>query len=124
VLSEHQLIQTEPSLSAWLVGLAIGAVLWGLAYRQLTSFADAIIGLFGLSHGNHLGEAVHFLLFDTPKVLLLIGIVFIMGVIQTFFSPERTRALLSGKPSCRHDESFPKIICSCDAVSICRHGPW
>ncbi len=30
-------------------------------------------------------------------LLLLTGIVFLMGVIQTFFSPERTRALLSGK---------------------------
>jgi len=57
-----------------------------------------MIGLFGLSHGNHLGEAVHFFFYDTPKVLLLLtGIVFLMGVIQTFFSPERTRALLSGK---------------------------
>ena len=44
-----------------------------------------MIGLFGLSHGNHLGEAVHFFFYDTPKVLLLLtGIVFIMGVIQTF----------------------------------------
>jgi uncharacterized protein len=86
------------SLNAWVVGLAIGAVLWVLAYSQLTNFADAMIGLFGLSHGNHLGEAVHFFFYDTPKVLLLLtGIVFIMGVIQTFFSPERTRALLSGK---------------------------
>jgi hypothetical protein len=86
------------SLNAWVVGLAIGAVLWVLAYSQLTNFADAMIGLFGLSHGNHLGEAVHFFFYDSPKVLLLLtGIVFIMGVIQTFFSPERTRALLSGK---------------------------
>ncbi|WP_294252480.1 permease [Propionivibrio sp.] len=45
-----------------------------------------------------LGEAVHFFFYDTPKVLLLLtGIVFLMGVIQTFFSPERTRSLLSGK---------------------------
>ncbi|PKO37487.1 MAG: hypothetical protein CVU33_12845 [Betaproteobacteria bacterium HGW-Betaproteobacteria-6] len=86
------------SLNAWVAGLLLGAVLWVLAYSQLTHFADAMIGLFGLSHGNHLGEAVHFFFYDTPKVLLLLtGIVFLMGVIQTFFSPERTRALLSGK---------------------------
>jgi len=86
------------SLNAWILGLLVGAVLWVLAYSQLTNFADAMIGLFGLSHGNHLGEAVHFFFYDTPKVLLLLtAIVFLMGVIQTFFSPERTRALLSGK---------------------------
>ena len=30
-------------------------------------------------------------------LLLLTGIVFVMGIVQTFFAPERTRALLSGK---------------------------
>jgi uncharacterized protein len=30
-------------------------------------------------------------------MLLLIGIVFVMGIVQTYFSPERTRSLLEGK---------------------------
>ncbi len=86
------------SLHAWIAGLLVGAALWVVAYSQLTRFADAVIGLLGLRHGNPLGEAVHFFFYDTPKVLLLLtGIVFLMGVIQTFFSPERTRSLLSGK---------------------------
>lgn len=51
-----------------------------------------------LSQQTHLGEAVHFVFYDTPKVLLLLtGIVFIMGVVHTFVAPERTRALLSGR---------------------------
>jgi len=29
--------------------------------------------------------------------LLLVGVVYVVGVIQTFFSPERTRALLAGR---------------------------
>jgi uncharacterized membrane protein YraQ (UPF0718 family) len=78
--------------------LAIAAVLWVAAYAWLAEFADAAIGVLGLTRQTHLGEAVHFFFFDTPKVLLLLaGIVFVMGVIHTFVAPERTRAMLSGK---------------------------
>ena len=88
----------RPSLLAWLLGLAAATLLWFVLYSQLTGFADAAIAAFGLTHGTPLGEAVHFFFYDTPKVLLLLtGIVFLMGIVQTFFSPERTRALLSGK---------------------------
>ena len=72
-------------LSHWLIGLGLGGVLWVAAYSQLTAFADAVVGAFGLSRATHFGEAVHFFFYDTPKVLLLLtGIVFVMGVIQTF----------------------------------------
>ena len=82
----------------WLAGVAVAVAVWIATYVHLTDFADAAISLLGLERGNRLTEAVHFFLYDTPKVLLLLtGIVFAMGIVQTFFSPERTRALLSGK---------------------------
>ena len=41
---------------------------------------------------------MHFFCYDAPKVLLLLtGIVFVMGIVQTFFAPERTQALLAGR---------------------------
>ena len=87
-----------PSLTPWLIGLPLAALAWVLAYWHLEDFADWVIGLFGLSRDTRLGEAVHFFAYDTPKVfLLLAGVVYLIGVIQTFFSPERTRALLAGK---------------------------
>ena len=47
---------------------------------------------------SHLGEAVGFFIYETPKVLMLLTlVVFAMGVVRSFFSPERTRALLAGK---------------------------
>lgn len=111
-------------LDQWLIGLALGVLLWVAAYSQLTAFADALVGAAGLSRQTHLGQAVHFFFYDTPKVLLLLtGIVFVMGVIQTFFSPERTRALLSGKR-----EGIGNLLaaglgivtpfCSCSAVPL------
>jgi uncharacterized membrane protein YraQ (UPF0718 family) len=79
----------------WLV---LGFAAWTVAYASLIPFADGVIDVLGLSRDTHLGEAVHFFLYDTPKVLLLLtGIVFLMGVVHTFVSPERTRAMLSGK---------------------------
>ena len=89
---------SSSSLSRWLASLTVAALVWFLAYSNLTAFADAVIAALGLTRATHAGEAVHFFVYDTPKVLLLLaGIVFVMGIVQTFVAPERTRALLSGK---------------------------
>ncbi len=85
-------------LSQWLMSVGLACVAWVIAYSQLETMADTLVDVMGLSRQTHFGEAMHFFLFDTPKVLMLLaGIVFVMGIVQTFFAPERTRALLSGK---------------------------
>ena len=85
-------------LKRWSIGLAVLVPAWWWAYTHLTAFADALLGWTGLSRQTALGESVHFFLYDTPKVLLLLtGVVFVMGVVQTWFAPERTRALLAGR---------------------------
>lgn len=82
----------------WVAAVLGGGLAWGWAYSQLTAFADAVLAILSLSRATPLGEAIHFFFYDTPKVLLLLtGIVFVMGIVQTFFAPERTRALLSGR---------------------------
>ena len=108
----------------WLAGLAAAAAVWLFAYLQLPAFADGIVGLLGLTPGTRLGEALHFFFYDAPKVLLLLaGIVFVIGVIQTFFSPERTRALLSGKRLGVGNAMAASLgivtpFCSCSAVPL------
>jgi hypothetical protein len=88
-------IVPRPTPWGW---LSLAIVLWVALYWNLTPFADALLSVSGLSPESHLGEAVHFFLYDMPKVLLLLtGIVFAMGIVHTFVSPERTRALLSGR---------------------------
>lgn len=116
--------RANAQLGQWLIGLVLGSGLWVAAYSQLTVFADVLLSAAGLSRQTRLGEAVHFFFYDAPKVLLLLtGIVFVMGVIQTFFSPGRTRALLSGKR-----EGLGNLLaaglgivtpfCSCSAVPL------
>jgi uncharacterized membrane protein YraQ (UPF0718 family) len=54
--------------------------------------------LFQLDRGTHLGSAVEFFIFEAPKVLMLLTlVVFCVGIIRSFFTPQRTRAILAGK---------------------------
>lgn len=80
--------------------------------------------LFRFPQDTHLGAAVEFFLFEVPKVLLLLTVVvFVVGIIRSFFTPERTRAILAGKR-----ESLGNVLaaglgivtpfCSCSAVPL------
>ena len=112
------------SRQRWLLGLLLAVPLWLLAYAGLNAFATAVIGLLGLTRATPLGEALHFFFYDTPKVLLLLtGVVFLMGVVQTFFAPERTRALLAGKRLGVGNVLAASLgivtpFCSCSAVPL------
>jgi hypothetical protein len=105
----------------WLI---LGLLGWLLAYASLIPLADSLVAAFGLSRDTHLGEAVHFFAYDTPKVLLLLaGIVFIMGIVHTFVAPERTRALLAGKRLGIGNVLAASLgivtpFCSCSAVPL------
>jgi uncharacterized membrane protein YraQ (UPF0718 family) len=107
---------------AWgVVCLAI----WWLVYRNLEPFAEWFThSLCGLAKDSRLGSAVGFFVFETPKVLMLLSlIVFAVGIVRSFFSPERTRRILSGKR-----ESVGNVLaallgivtpfCSCSAVPL------
>ena len=105
----------------WLI---LGQATWIAAYASLLPFADAFVDLLGLDRDTHLGEAIHFFVYDTPKVLLLLtGVVFVMGVIHTFVTPERTRALLSGRRLGIGNVMAASLgvvtpFCSCSAVPL------
>ena len=114
----------SPALNRWLAGIPVVTVAWLVAYSYLAELADAIVGALHLARDTHFGEAVHFFFFDTPKVLLLlVAIVFVMGIVQTFFAPERTRALLSGKRVGVGNVLAASLgivtpFCSCSAVPL------
>jgi len=117
-------MNTKTDLAPWLWGLPLAVVLWVAAYAHLGEFADLGVAFLGLTRQTRLGEAIHFFLYDTPKVvLLLVGVVFVMGVIQTFFAPERTRALLGGRRLGVGNVLAASLgivtpFCSCSAVPL------
>ncbi len=108
-----------------LLYVGIAAVLWLVAYNIIQPLADWIAyTALGLAPGSQLGESVAFFLYDVPKILLLLsGMVFVISIVRTFFSPERTRALLGGKHEGLGNviASFLGIVtpfCSCSAVPL------
>ncbi len=103
--------------------LALGA--WWLAYRSLPAFSRWFtFSLVGLAPGNHLSAAVEFFVFDGPKVLLLLAlVVFGVGIVRSFFTPERTRRILAGKRESAGNvlASLLGVVtpfCSCSAVPL------
>lgn len=106
-------------------GLGLAGVIWWLIYRNLQPIADWLTyELIGLSVGSHLGESVAFFLYDVPKILLLLaGMIFVVSTLRTFFSPERTRALLGGKRQGVGNVLAALLgvvtpFCSCSAVPL------
>jgi len=118
------LIRQPSTTAGWLSLLAVGSAFWLALYQNLSPLAESLISGFGLDRRTHFGEALHFFFYDTPKVLLLLtGIVFLMGVVQTFFAPERTRALLSGRRQGVGNVLAATLgivtpFCSCSAVPL------
>ena len=77
-----------------------------------------------MTRHSSLGNALQFFLYDTPKVLLLLtGVVFVMGVVNSYFTPERTRALLAGRTEGLANVMAASLgivtpFCSCSAVPL------
>jgi len=86
-----------PQKQPWAFLLIATAVWWGL-YQGLIPFSEAVVAALPVERQSHLGNSLQFFFYDTPKVLLLLtGVVFVMGMVNTYFTPERTRALLAGR---------------------------
>lgn len=80
------------------VFLPLAATLWWALYQTLVPTSEWLVAQLPVDRASHLGGALQFFLYDAPKVLLLLaGVVFVMGMVNTYFTPERTRALLAGR---------------------------
>jgi uncharacterized protein len=79
--------------------LGVAAVAWLTVYHWLLPFWDWILfSVLQLPADARWAEALHFFLYDTTKILLLlIGIIFVVRALRSFISLERTRRLLGGK---------------------------
>jgi len=94
-------------------------------YFNLERIVDGIVfGLFNLAPELPLTSAIHFFIYEVPKVLILLTIiVFFVGIIRSYFSPGKTRKKLEGKPLFLGNvlASMLGIVtpfCSCSAVPL------
>ncbi len=104
---------------------AVVLALWFIIYKQLAPTAAFVTyRALGIEAGSHLGASIEFFLYDTPKVLmLLVLVIFGVGIIRSFFTPERTRDLLSGKSLFAGNVMAALLgivtpFCSCSAVPL------
>jgi uncharacterized membrane protein YraQ (UPF0718 family) len=105
--------------------LGAGLAAWWLLYGHLLNLANWItFHVLHLNAGTHLGSAVLFFIYEVPKVLmLLLLVVFGVGIIRSFFTPERTRQLLAGKSEATGNVLAALLgvvtpFCSCSAVPL------
>jgi uncharacterized protein len=99
--------------------------LWALIYFNLQIVTNWFIDeVVQLPSGKHLTEALRFFIFEVPKVLmLLVLIIFVVGIIRSFFTAERTRKALEGRSLFAGNimASILGIVtpfCSCSAIPL------
>ena len=104
-------------------GLLLAA--WWALYLSLPPFSKWFTySLLSLAPDTRLGTAVEFFVYDAPKVLLLLTlVVFGVGIVRSFFTPERTRKILAGKREAVGNVMAALLgivtpFCSCSAVPL------
>lgn len=108
----------------WLLPVLLSG-LWVLVYFNLKKITDWFIdSILSLPEGEHLTETLRFFIFEVPKVLLLLVlIIFIVGIIRSYFTADRTRKALEGKSLFAGNvmASLLGIVtpfCSCSAIPL------
>ena len=126
------------------------ALLWWLVYRQLAAFSvwftytlckfpreaggsrlilNGCCAASSYAHGvmtpaMREGRALAFLLFQLPHTFLLLAlVVFVMGIVRSFFSPQYTRRLLAGRKTFAGNLLAALLgvvtpFCSCSAAPL------
>jgi len=95
-------------------------------FNWVQTFADWLTySLFGIAAHSKLGDALNFFIFDTIKIfILLAGVTFLMGVINSYFPIEKVRDFLTKRKWYGLDyfvASFFGTItpfCSCSSVPL------
>lgn len=98
---------------------------WYLIYTNLQFFAEQIVKLLpGIPEKSHLAEALRFFIYEFPKVMmLLVLIIFFVGIIRSFFTPEQTRKALENKKTFTGNVMAALLgivtpFCSCSAIPL------
>jgi len=116
--------QRPPSPLVWIGGTVAAIALWGVVYGRLEALSARVVAAIPVEPGGPPAEALRFFVYDAPKILMLLTlVVFAMGVVRSFFSPERTRALLAGKREGVGNVAAAILgvftpFCSCSAVPL------
>ncbi|WP_027180216.1 permease [Maridesulfovibrio bastinii] len=124
-MSENITEKKSTGTGTIVLGIIAAVAVWYGIYMQLLPFSEWFsYTLLKQSPESHLGSAVQFFVYDTPKVLmLLLIVVFFVGILRSFVTVDRTRKILAGRR-----ESAGNVLaallgvvtpfCSCSAVPL------
>ncbi|MDT2754295.1 permease [Enterococcus pseudoavium] len=90
----------------------------------LNDLAGRLLEFFGMSLDSKLGSSLQFFIFDTIKIFILLSVlIFTMGVIQSFFPPEKTKVILGGLKGWKGNILGALLgtvtpFCSCSSIPI------
>jgi uncharacterized membrane protein YraQ (UPF0718 family) len=95
-------------------------------FDKIQQIADYLVfDILGLSAESHLAEALNFFIYDSVKILLLLVlIIFIMGIINSYFPIERVKNYLSRKKLYGFEYLMASLFgtltpfCSCSSVPL------
>lgn len=66
-----------------------------LGMNWLSRILSALLNAYGLDTAGKVGGSVHFFIYDTIKIMFLLGVlIFGISYIQSYFPPERTKRIL------------------------------
>ncbi len=108
----------------WAPVVASAVVWWSLYHWNRPFWNWLIFDVAGLKQGSRLGESVHFFFYDVTKIaLLLAGVIYVVTILRSFMSVERTRALLGGRRQGVGNVAAAGLgvvtpFCSCSAVPV------
>ena len=95
-----------------------------LGMGWLHSLIGSLLNTFGMNTSSRLGGSIQFFIYDTIKIMVLLGaLILIISYIQSYFPPERTKKILG-----RFDGIGANIIaallgtvtpfCSCSSIPL------
>lgn len=94
-----------------------------LKLEELSNYI--VFDLFGLDKGSHFSDSLVFFLYDTSKIIiLLVVVVFLMGIVNTYFPIERVQNYLSRKKLYGLEYLMASLFgvvtpfCSCSSVPL------
>lgn len=70
-----------------------------MQFQWLSDLVKLLIeNVFGLSKSTRLGESIHFFIYDTAKIFIMLSvIIYIVSIIRSYFPPERTKKILGAE---------------------------
>lgn len=95
-----------------------------LGIQWLKRLISAALNACGLNTSDRIGGSVLFFIYDTVKILLLLGIlIFFISYIQSFFPPERTKKILGRFHGIRANILAALLgtvtpFCSCSSIPL------